>query len=81
MESGRRHVISLLVPFSSALVFGKTAPLSFQAVRMHSLSVEWSGSDSSVDSMPTSGGEEDDDHDGDWPEQTGFQVGVWPGSV
>lgn len=54
-------------------MFGKTAPLSLQSVRMHSLSVEWSDSDSSIDSMPSSV-EEDDDHDGDWPEQTGFQV-------
>lgn len=64
---------------SVALVYGKTAPASLLTVRMHSLSVEWSDSDSSVDSMPDSASE-DDSHDEDWPEHAGFQVSVWPDS-
>ncbi len=56
----------------AALVFGKSAASSFHTVRMDSLSVEWSDSDSSVDSMPSSANEDDEQED--WPEHTGFQV-------
>ncbi len=44
-----------------------------KSVRMHSLSIDWSDSDSSIDSMPDSGGEWSDNEDG-WPEHTGYQV-------
>ncbi len=58
----------------AALIFGKPAT-NVKAVRMHSLSVEWSDSDSSVDSMPNSGDEgEDEENEFDWPEERGFQV-------
>ena len=58
----------------SALIFGKSAA-GMAAVRMHSLSVEWSDSDSSVDSMPSSGEEEEEEEEElDWPEEHGYQV-------
>ena len=42
---------------------------------MHSLSVEWSDSDSSIDSLPSSDEEQqDEENELDWPEERGFQV-------
>ncbi len=38
--------------------------------RLPSIGLEWSDSDSSVDSMPDS----DSDFEGDWPRETGFMV-------
>lgn len=38
--------------------------------RLPSIGLEWSDSDSSVDSMPDS----DSDLEGDWPRETGFMV-------
>jgi len=50
-------------------MFGKKlSPKS--PVRVHSLALSWSGSDSSVDSMPGSGSE----GEADWPEHTGYHV-------
>ena len=40
--------------------------------RTVSIGMEWSDSDSSIDSMPES--DPDSDLEGDWPQQTGFQV-------
>ena len=58
----------------TALVFGKK--LSPKAkVRVHSASLAWSGSDSSIDSMPGSSSSEGE---ADWPEHTGYQVGGPP---
>ena len=60
--------------FHAALVFGKSAATNVNSVRMHSISTGWSDSDSSVDSMPGSSADEDDDQEEDWPKKTGFQV-------
>lgn len=50
-------------------MFGK--PVSPRtAVRHKSMTMDWSDTDSSVDSMPSSEEEEDED----WPTQTGFHV-------
>ncbi|XP_064404657.1 kalirin-like [Halichondria panicea] len=50
-----------------ALIFGKSAASSL-VPRHPSIGLEWSDSDSSVDSMPDS----DSDFEGDWPQKTGF---------
>ena len=57
--------------FFEALIFGK-ANASPGITRNQSIGMEWSDSDSSIDSMPDS----DSDLEGDWPEQTGFVVCV-----
>ena len=54
---------------SAALMFGKSASPRTVA-RTQSVGVQWSDSDSSVDSMPSSG----DENDPDWPSNPGFQV-------
>jgi len=43
---------------------------------MHSLSIDWSDSDSSIDSMPEESGNESSGNEEGWPKQTGFQVRV-----
>ena len=44
-----------------------------EGLRTHSVTMNWSDSDSSIDSMPSSGSD-NSDNEGDWPEQTGFHV-------
>ena len=61
-------------------MFGKPAASTVKTVRMHSFSVQWSGSDSSIDSIPSSS-DEIEEHEYDWPEQTGFQVHTRPSMV
>lgn len=61
--------------YNAALVFGMSATAMHAhsiPVRMHSLA-EWSDSNSSIDSMPSSADESDEGED-DWPTQTGFHV-------
>ena len=61
-----------------ALVTGKSLAIDPKTVRMNSLSVGWSDSDSSIDSMPESEEEqeEEDDPEGDWPKHTGYHVSL-----
>lgn len=63
--------------YNAALVFGMSATATHAhsipvPVRMHSLA-EWSDSNSSIDSMPSSADESEEGED-DWPTQTGFHV-------
>ena len=64
-------LVLLTCCFLEALIFGKTNA-SPAITRNQSIGMEWSDSDSSIDSMPDS----DSDLEGDWPEQTGFMVCV-----
>ena len=65
---------SITFTTTEALIFGKpTTPKSLEGLRTHSVTLNWSDSDSSIDSMPSSCSENSDNED-DWPEQTGFHV-------
>lgn len=60
----------------SALVFGKPATPRLRPVRTPSINIDWSDSDSSIDSLPPSSPESSGDEE--WPEKTGFHVSyVW----
>ena len=70
------HISKHVVPWSTlvALVFGKSStPRTMENLRTHSVTLNWSDSDSSIDSMPSSS-PENSDNEGDWPERTGFHV-------
>ena len=57
-----------------ALIFGKSStPRTMENLRTRSVTLNWSDSDSSIDSMPSSS-PENSDNEGDWPERTGFHV-------
>ena len=58
----------------AALIFGKSVtPRTMENLRTHSVTLNWSDSDSSIDSLPSSS-PENSDNEGDWPERTGFHV-------